>query len=56
MREALLHFPAPWLTVIGLLLFLTVFCGQMWLVFRKSAAGTYQQIEQMPLLDEITNK
>lgn len=43
------RFPLPWLTVVGLLIFFTVFVGVLVWVFRRGSAELYQQMAQAPL-------
>ncbi len=43
------RFPMPWLTVLGLMIFLAVFVGVLLWVFRRGSAQLYARLAQAPL-------
>lgn len=47
--QALAHFPYPFLSCIGLLLFLAVFIGSLFWTFRKNGPEFYRMMENLPL-------
>ncbi len=51
-REVLSHFHLPFLTCIGLFLFLTVFVSCVFWVCRKSGKKFYQYMETLPLQED----
>ena len=51
-RETLSHFNMPWLTCVGLILFLAVFTGAVLWVFRKESTRVYARLEQLPLQED----
>ena len=57
MKEGLSYFTDTYLTVIGLIIFVSFFCGVVLWVNRKIAKGFYGEMEQLPLKDgEFTHE
>ena len=48
MAQTLSHFHLPWLTCVGLLLFLGVFLGACVWVWRKDSEAFYKRLERLP--------
>lgn len=48
-QEVLSHFPMPWLSGIGLLLFLSVFIGAAIWIYRSGSAELYRKMAELPL-------
>lgn len=48
-REVLSHFHLPFLSCIGLLLFMGVFLGALLWVFRKGSGQFYGKMSDLPL-------
>ncbi len=48
-QQVLRNFPHIWLTVLGLVLFFSVFIGALLWINRRSAAALYQEVERYPL-------
>lgn len=48
-QKALLFFTDIDLTLVGLMLFFSVFVGSILWVYRKNSGQTYSYIEQLPL-------
>jgi len=53
--EVLSKFTEVWLPSTGLMIFVSVFVVMLFFVWRKSAASTYQQAQDLPF-DEGTKK
>jgi cbb3-type cytochrome oxidase subunit 3 len=53
-KEALTHFPLPALTCIGLVLFISVFVGAVFWVYRPGSRAFYEALERTPLQDGET--
>ena len=49
MQEVLAHFPMPWLSGIGLVLFLSVFIGAAIWVYRTGSEDIYREMAELPL-------
>jgi cbb3-type cytochrome oxidase subunit 3 len=54
--QFLSHFPWPWLTCVGLLLFMGVFVGALFWVYRAEAAGVYSELASAPLREESSGE
>ncbi|MGK5082488.1 cbb3-type cytochrome c oxidase subunit 3 [Bdellovibrionota bacterium FG-1] len=52
MAEVVSKFPFPWLTCLGLFLFLTVFLGAVGWVFRKGSSAFYAEMSAAPLREQ----
>ncbi len=48
-RDVLTHFPFLSLVVIGQLLFLTIFVGALFWVFRKGSKSFYDRMSSLPI-------
>lgn len=54
-REVLKHYHLPLLTSFGMLLFLAVFAGALYWVYRKDRKEGYEALGMIPLDDETLN-
>ncbi len=49
--EVLKNFPLPWLTVVGLLLFASVFVGILIWTRRPGSTALYRRMASLPLIE-----
>lgn len=55
MSQVLAHFHLPFLSCLGLLLFLTVFVGSVLWVYREDSRAFYEQVQNFPFDEEKTS-
>ncbi len=48
-QELLAQFPVPMVVGLAVFIFLTVFIGLLFWVFRKGSSKVYSEVEQLPL-------
>ena len=54
--QVLANYHLPLLSCVGLLIFLAVFCGSLFWVFRKGSAGFYATLQDLPFQDKGAEK
>ncbi|MBL7664517.1 MAG: cbb3-type cytochrome c oxidase subunit 3 [Bacteriovoracaceae bacterium] len=55
-QQALQHFDMPWLPVSALILFVICFIIYFWWTYRSQNKNFFQQMAEIPLVDEVKHK
>lgn len=49
LTQSIAHTVLPWFTCVGLVLFMLVFIGALFWVFRKESRSVYERLSHLPL-------